>query len=445
MKHISKILSSLLILALLAIPASAGVQNRDAQLIINGNFENGTTGWLGINVTLSTSDGLQDGENSLRTTTTSAFGYARINPVTRLTAGETYRVTGLVKCDGTATPRVSFLDTNSQSVWEGQTIAGLQTFDSVVTLSEDSFLRLGLIGGTNRICDWDNISITPYYGTIQNREVNILKNGSFENGEGELIGFSTTETIIDIPPDQGSTKALRVECTGASCNYRDGILSEIGEYMASGCVRTNNAPGEVCVVHGTSNTVIFCTTSSEFVCFSERFTTTEPNALFRLRPPATVGHSADFTMLSVVPYLGTVQNREVNILKSGSFENGADEFTAYNATQTIIDIPPDQGSTKALRVECTGTLCNSRDRLVPENAVDTRYRFKGCLRAGIEGQNVAVLQANTVIFETTSSEFVCFDTVAVVPAGESSFLRLRPPQVTDAYGDFTMLSLSQAY
>jgi len=448
MKYISKLIIGVLLIAIIGGGVvSADVRNRDVALGVDLNFEKlGTANFtpLGV-VTLSKQPNEKGdkGERVLRVAVSTGTGsvYAYANQKNVFEVGKTYRVRGLVRADAsTTTCRIISYTAGAGVAFSTQNttwtpIDVLFTPNSS-TLSLSSMQEIDVPAW----CEFDNISITPYYGEVRNRDVNILKNGKFENGGGELDSFSTTETVIDIDPSIGSSKALRVECTGASCNYSKGILGAIGTYRATGCIRSSDPTQQACVARGTSDSAIFCTTSTSFVCFDELFTTQEANAIYSLRPASgVVGHYGDFTMLSVQPYYGEVRNRERQVLVDGNME--APNMNAFDTTGITAYKEWDEERQSQVVFVQRGTVPVLNWFPYPLTIGKT-YRIRGYMKGGVGGL-ARVYNLGVIVASTTSTDWVYFDEIFVAGSERVGLWGGVATGVSTAYYD--NISITELY
>lgn len=343
---IKKISATLAILAILGMStASAGVSSRDGQLMFNGNFEAGYTGFTnaeGIGSSVAKFEPTAQGSLALRATynsnTAQAWVYTTQATITATdTAGYSYRIRGMARGDGTLAPRLT--RTNSSggicaSLWEGTASTDTQYFDVVFSTSSCSN-RIGFDSATNSAgwVEFDNVSITRYYGTVQNRDTQLAVNGGFENG---ATGWASTgASASEVAPPEGvdGAKAIRVTQTSypAGGYLYQNILPINTTYTFRAMARGDGVSTTRVLLGATVNCVsAVLTTDWRPVSCTMTSPGTNTNLYIGVLNSTSNGW-AEFDNVSITRYYGTVNNRDTNIATDGNMESASTTaWTVFN-------------------------------------------------------------------------------------------------------------------
>lgn len=458
MKYI-KLLSVLLITLLVGImPASAGVSNRDVNRTADGAMEkSGTTGYVTVNASsLSKEEGALNttGSQVLRVTnTTSGSGAVRFSYATfyDVLAGEKYRITGQVQCaDAEIIPRIYRLGGIVQTLYAG--VAGLNSFDFVATMSEDGYIGFYNSESTapyDKYCEWDNLSVTRYYGKVQNREVALGTDLNFEKAGvtdfGVVFSINTKET--NDRGDEGN-QFLRVEHNGGVGNaYATQNPFVVGvPHRIRGYWRTGDAT-YLCrmVAYGVGGVTIGTTASTTWIPFDYTFTPNYTTLGLGSTMISGVGSYCDYDNVSITRYYGTVQNRETNLYTNGSFDVDTSTWTEGNsATFSLVDGA--EGFGQALRITAGATT----SRAVPNFtiAVGQTVRVRGWARS--DGTNTPILNwvgnstAPLGLATPVSTDWQYFDTTITSP--QTTQLALLCNNATSlGYCEFDNVSVTRKY
>lgn len=138
------------------------IQDRDATLLSNGNYENGTTGWTNVDGTLTAETGASNttGTGIARlayNATTNPYFYQNITSV----VGGTYRIRGWARGDGVKTPRVQYAST---VLWTGSASTTWQPFDvSFTSVGASSQITLRVVTAVAGYADFDNITVNRVF------------------------------------------------------------------------------------------------------------------------------------------------------------------------------------------------------------------------------------------------------------------------------------------
>ena len=372
---IKKISATLAILAILgASTASAGVSQRDTQLMYNGNFEAGYTAFTdgeGTGTSVPKFEPSASGSLALRATynsnTTQAWVYTSAVTITATdTAGYSYRIKGMARGDGTLAPRV--VRTNSggaicESLWEGTSSTSTQYFDVVFNTSSCSN-RIGFDSATNSAgwVEFDNVSITRYYGKIQNRDANIATDGNME-ATGTAGYSSINAATITKEANTWNTAGNQVlRVVNNSVTNKAFTLNPLPNLSAGAKVKVS---GRIKSSSSTLRPVIYKLTNGTETLWTGDYTTNVQNFSV-VATMSTAGYLAfycseaslssdycEWDDLSITTYYGKVENRDTQLATNANFENGS---TGWNSTATSIsEVSPGEGveGTKAIRITQT--------------------------------------------------------------------------------------------
>jgi hypothetical protein len=158
------------------------------QLLVNGDFSSGTTGWTPLRSTLSVVVDPTYG-NALRITndgTGQAFAYE-----TRLTVGKRYKVTGRGRAVATGRPQVAY----SATIWNGEISTSWQSF-SVEFMADVT--QFGLTNSAvNADTEWNDLRVELME--------NLTENKGTLGGTAKLGDGSTTTTMPTILSPHGAS------------------------------------------------------------------------------------------------------------------------------------------------------------------------------------------------------------------------------------------------
>jgi hypothetical protein len=362
-KFIKKIVIGLILAIMVGgMPTNAGVQDRTQNFLKIGNFEQGTTGWTasGGYATLSVvakapnADGSDN--SAMRVSPTNPAGGAFVSQ-TGLVSGVDYLFEGWCRGDGTNIPIFASYQfdqylvgcTNSTS-W--------QRFKMVRRPLYIASAPFGITTNTGAgWAEFDNISVTRYYGTVQSRDTNLVADGNMEKSDTSAwTSFNVTSTKVAGASDVAGTQVLRVERTGSSgVAYQVNTFVNGYTYRVKG--RARSVDGEaVPIVYNTYGLVwANGTNSTSWQDIDVIYTATNSGNL-QLYPGATNGVIAEFDNISVTRYHGDVKNVERNLLDNGNFELGTTGFTSVGAgsVSSVLTPATGQDGSKALRLTKSG-------------------------------------------------------------------------------------------
>lgn len=229
------------------LPASGGTVTN---LLVDGNMEaSGTTGWTGLNATLSKqTTSPHSGSQLLRVTSTGGGVFPWASKTGFLTAGKIYRISGYARSDGNAGIRI-YHNAGSNLLWTGTTSTTWQPFD-VVFVAALTDIRLGSQTATvGQYVEFDDVVIT---------EDNIIRPGELVQ-DGGLESWSdathlnnwtfTATTSINQDtttcPGTSGTNAVRedVDAGGYMGLVQNGVLATGKTYKISFWAMTSLATG----------------------------------------------------------------------------------------------------------------------------------------------------------------------------------------------------------
>jgi hypothetical protein len=367
MKYISKLLSALLILALLAIPASAGVQNREVNLIFDGDMEKATIEFAsGNSATLSKQEGSPNGTGAsvLRV----AHGGTNTPFATKtgiLTSGVFYRITGQLKGSGSHFAGVSIFP--AVYAFQGTSLTEWQHFD-VVAQASGTALNLICVGATSGSCEFDNISITRYYGTVQNREVNLTSDGNMEKSgtTGYARINSSTLTKAANTWNLEGKQVLKVENNNVNKAFGLSPPASVltGErWRVRGRVKSSDASlRPIAYRIGGASQALWIGANSTDVQYMDAVTTMNADGTitFYCTEPSLTANYCEWDDISITRYYGAVQNRDTALGTDLNFEKaGTSDFGVVFANLTKETNDRGDDGKQFLRVEYDGGVGNA--------------------------------------------------------------------------------------
>jgi hypothetical protein len=157
----------------------------EKQLWVDGDMEtDGTGSWSLIAGSMTKETGAkEDGKQVLRSTNAGAAS-GRIRNAGPLTVGNTYRITGWARSDGTAPPRVY---DGAIIIFAGTTSTEWQRIDVVFTATNAKpELRKHNVGAGN-YAEFDNVFVTLDRGTVTNADQTLIPLASFTTTTGAWI------------------------------------------------------------------------------------------------------------------------------------------------------------------------------------------------------------------------------------------------------------------
>jgi hypothetical protein len=434
MKNIlKKISATLAILAILGMStASAGVSSRDGQLMANSNFEAGYTAFTdleGVGSSVAKFEPTAQGSLALRATynsnTAQAWVYTTAVTITATdTAGYNYRIKGMARGDGTLAPRLTRTNSGGAicaSLWEGTASTDTQYFDVVFSTSSCSN-RIGFDSATNSAgwVEFDNVSITRYYGTVQNRELNGWTDGNMEQA-GTTNYFVTNGTLSKEAgaSDYMGTQVLRVTWASATNTWATNTSTSITpgvSYRIRGWARGD----------GTRLPTLDWASASYL---SNIWTGTGSSAWQRIdvvaTAPATAttiryyilnsngaGQYTEWDNMSITRYYGTVKNTDRNLVVDNDSEAvGVTAWTVPTLVTVTKEVNSPINGTKSLRIDpdSTSRFCSQTIMTVGDT-----YRVKGKART-VDG-GIPRLYNNPDYFwigTNASTEWQYFDEIRV--------------------------------
>jgi hypothetical protein len=372
MKYISKLLSALLILALLAIPASAGVQNRDVNLLgRSGDFESGAGNWVDSTnglFTVQSGKGDITGDYVGRVTRDSAstLGYARANGL-NLTVGALYTVSGQWRAVGTnAYPRI--LVGNGGLIF-GPAGSEWSSFSQTVECASNSSFYIGVGGNAvGDFAEFDNLSITRYYGTVQNREVNLLQTGNMEKSgtTGYARINSSTLTKAANTWNLEGKQVLKVENNNVNKAFGLSPPASVltGErWRVRGRVKSSDASlRPIAYRIGGASQALWIGANSTDVQYMDAVTTMNADGTitFYCTEPSLTANYCEWDDISITRYYGAVQNRDTALGTDLNFEKaGTSDFGVVFANLTKETNDRGDDGKQFLRVEYDGGVGNA--------------------------------------------------------------------------------------
>lgn len=300
------------------------------QLLTDGNMETaGTSSWTTNNsptVTKETSSP-HGGSQHIRVArnTTNNPGIQQ----SVLVAGTTYRFTGYMRSDGSATPRISA--STIGTLLNGTTSTAWQPFDITFTSSATGILQLNTITSTgNQYVEWDDVilSVDNYYRTgelLQDRDMEV-------SGTTNWVSTATLSKQTNSP--HGGAQVLRL--TSASGNvFFDQLVGNVGRvYRVTGYARSDGTALPLVSNAGGIN-LFTGTTSTSWQYFDVTMpATTSEVAKFRT---STTGYTEwdDLSITEVDTFTGAL----VNGATVGSTANGHLNYAAnFDGTNDVINI-----------------------------------------------------------------------------------------------------------
>ena len=324
MKNIIKKISIVGIMALIVSSSVvfAGIFGRDTQLVNDGNMEKaGVTDWVASGATaISKQVGGADvhGSQIIRFVRV-AGGAGGRSSTASLVAGKSYRIIGSARGDGTSGQPIVLTSTGSSSLppWVGSSSTSWQRFDVIYTPTITGYLWLyaGTVNGS--YTEWDNISVTEYKGTIQNREVNLLVDANAEaSGTTAWTTLSTASVSKQLNGDPESPTTLRVTPDSSSSAVYQSILDVGSTYRIRGKARGAGGTPRIYIDNGYS---WVGSSSSDWQYFDFNYTVTK-NEYIRFYSSTSAGGSSEWDDLSVTLVKGNVINRDVNLYGDGNME-----------------------------------------------------------------------------------------------------------------------------
>jgi len=267
--------------------------NDYSQMIVDGDMElAGVTNWSVVHAVRTKEAGAaDDGAQVIRVTATADAGtrYPQISQ-TLLTVGETYRIMGRVRSDGTETPWVF---NSPGTLWTGTTSTDWQYFDVVyeATNAQLSFV-FALTGpaGTEYV-EWDDIFVTlvepqyNYYGQL-------LVDGDMEAGDTSAWTAVSNAILSKESTDpQSGSLSMRIAYDDTSLPFaKQTILTAGQEYRVTGWARGD---GTAAPYLGDGTTALWSgTNSASWQAFDETFTAI--NTDLRFRSDATASNYVEF-------------------------------------------------------------------------------------------------------------------------------------------------------
>lgn len=458
MKNIlKKISATLAILAILGMStASAGVSSRDGQLMFNGNFEAGYTAFTnaeGIGSSVAKFEPTAQGSLAMRATynsnTGQAWVYTTAATITATdTAGYNYRIKGMARGDGTLAPRLT--RTNSSGaicalLWEGTASTDTQYFDVVFSTSSCSN-RIGFDSATNSAgwVEFDNVSITRYYGALKNRDTQLVVNGSFEDGTTNWTA-SNGATLSSVNGVGGIGSAMRIDAGSTTSRAISSFSASPGvSYRIRGYARSDgtSVPQGNWVGHSSFSLNLVPALPTSFTFFDVVVVAPVGSSwqFALLNNNATSSGWVEFDNISITPYYGTVQNRDVNLFPTGNMENaGVAEYSLVNApTLTKESGSADYQGTQVLKVAYNGTgLYYAQISSLPT----TSLRVRGWLRSDGTVRPRVVLGGSTQFIGDISTTWQYFDIVGASPTG--SFYMGSPD--ASGWAEFDNITITRVY
>jgi len=352
-KLLSKALIPFLALTLLITPVLAGVLTGGGTLIVDGNMENAGIGdWTAAQSDTTKETGSVNGRGTqvLRVAWNGVNDNAR-SFQTNFISGETYRVIGKTRSDGTAVPRIGF---GGGSEWSGTTSTDWQTFDEVIVADDTTFYLWGVVGATGAYSEFDNVRIIDYKG-IPTGQATVLVDGNMENAgvASWTVGGSATLTKDTTSP-YGGTQDLRIAWNNAGKANASQAVTTIGKiYRVSGWGRSDDGTGNPRVLDGTGHLIKSLGTPTNWTYFDETYTAESTN--FHLYNDTNSASYVEFDNVVVQEYKGTPTGG-ATVLVDGNAENaGVGDWTANaSAILTKDTTNPDRGA-QWLKVATGGT------------------------------------------------------------------------------------------
>lgn len=414
MKNILKKLGSIItVLALLGMStASAGIQNRDTQTVINGNFSetnisysNGVGGWSASQIALASAvitDPTDSANTVLRVApdSSSSFVYQVC-----LTPGKTYRIKGKARSPNLigGVPRL-YIDSGYPWIGTGySSTTEWQYFDFIYTVTTYTFLRLYSSTAVGGVVDFDDVSITPYNGTVQNRDTTIASNGNFENGTTSWQVSSSTLSSISAPAGTEGTKAIKIEQTNfpAGGYAFQSVITAGVTYKVTALARGDGVSTTRILLGNTTN--CFSTTlTTDWRPVSCTMVASGNTALYIGVLNASSNGWAEFDNISVTRYNGTIQNRDTNILADGNQEKaGTASYGGLNSPTLSKELGSVDGQgLQILRVAYNATAVYYA---TTTGLSAVPYRLRGYMRSSGAGVSPRVAFGGSTDFTGTAS------------------------------------------
>ena len=328
-----KLLILLLITTNLVIaPCHAGLstQNREKNVVVDGNMElSDTSAWTSVIGAPLTKIAYVSGDEKLALRVTRVATSWSGAQQTCLTAGKTYRATGIAW--GSASRPILRLPTEGITLWTGVSSASAQPFDVTFSTVTDTILRLTMSGGTEGDSVYfDKMFITEVKGKTLNGEKNALLDFDMEKSvttdwtatDGASLS-KTSGMVFD------GKLVLRITDAGGGGAKQD-VLTIGKTYKLDYRARTDgtagSAPGikngSTWLFTGTASTVWQKPTTPVI------FTATATN--LELYKYALAGAWVEFDNIFITEYKGTFKNTYKNILADPDCEkSGVTSWTAY--------------------------------------------------------------------------------------------------------------------
>jgi len=210
----------------------------DSQLLADGDMEEAdASSWVaGNNAILTKESGsFVEGKRILRVTYNGTNNPMAIQVI--LTTGKTYKVSGKVRSDGSATPRIRI---SAKALWNGDTSTDWQSFNFVFTNTGSDQLWFQTVTDVAGYTEWDDLFITEYAGKTITGGKQLLADGDMEkSGTDDWIQYLGRGTATKVPGGRTDGKqALRITADSSTFgDFYQTILTGGKTYRVTGWAR----------------------------------------------------------------------------------------------------------------------------------------------------------------------------------------------------------------
>ncbi len=218
------------------IPASNATPN---QLLTDGNMETaGVASWTVLNSTLTKQSATpHSGSQVLRVTYNSAVNPSATQAV--LVIGQTYRISGFTRSDGTAVP---FAGTTGTLPFGGTSSTTWQPFDFILVATTTS-VRLGSnASSAGQYVEFDDVVVSLDTG-IRSDEILSTLDGNMEtSGTGYWVAGQNATLTKETTSPHGGTQLLRVAYNGTNFPNAGQTMFVVGKtYRVHGYAKSSGA------------------------------------------------------------------------------------------------------------------------------------------------------------------------------------------------------------
>ncbi len=317
-------------------PPSSGTAT---ELLADGTMEAaGTSSWTAANsAVLSKQTGTPyAGSQVLRVAGTAAFAISR---QTILTSGQTYRVSGYARSDGTVLPRVS---AGTSAVFVGTTSTSWQPFDAVFVANGTNFDLQFSTTATGYV-EFDNVTVTL---DTNIRPGELVQDGTMEtSGTGNWLSTNGAVLTKQTTTQHGgnSGQVLRVAVGVGNSPYASQSNLVIGKtYRVTGWGRSSGNSVQLWGVGFLTNGGLFSGTNSTSWQFFDFTAVAQSTSLFMQQLGSTAGDYAEFDDISVTevsPLVGKMTPTATTFPTIGSTAGGhlSNAYT-FDGTNDFVNI-----------------------------------------------------------------------------------------------------------